>query len=164
MPAPSFAAPHAADQFVWPPPPPPGRRRKRKPAAGRPADHAVGPSTRQVMVDRFERAVAAGRITLCPDDMPCDSLDMTLAEVALLLEILLPEEFVGGVRAPAPTATAPGSGGRVEAYRRRVAAGESVFGAGDARADGPGRGVRITPRANGRGVRVLGWEGDGDGD
>lgn len=149
----------AEPEYAWSPPQPP-RKRPAKPRTKpvRPANHEVGASTRQVMIDRLEAAIDAGRIELCPDDMPCESLDLTLNELALLLTIVLGEEYVAAERPPPPTETAPGSADRIAEYARRLARGQCLFGDKDARADGASkRGLSVRSRKNGNGTLILGW-------
>lgn len=136
-------------------------KKTRKRAPKRP----ISPQCRTVLIDRLEAAIADGRIELCAEEMPCESLDFTLAELAFLQRILFPEEYLdpfAGRKPPRPTATAPGSAERIAEYAFRVAERRVMHVAGDATAHGAhDRGLAITQRANGSGVKVVGWSGEG---
>lgn len=138
-----------------------------KPAARKRARGRLPQNTLTVLIDRLEAAIAAGRIDLLADDGETPAVEITTGELSLLLAILLPEEWPFLRPASQPTATAPGSKHRIQAYAARVAAGESLYHAYDAcpvRGDADGRlvaagklALAIVQRANGSGPRVLGW-------
>lgn len=111
-------------------------------------------------MDRIEAAIERGLIQHCPDEMPCEFLDFTTAELAKLYEILLPEEFFEPKKARRATRdTAPASPERIAVYAERQAAGQSITAAGDVGAvRRDGKQLRIAERKNGSGVRVVGWE------
>ena len=104
---------------------------------------------REALIDRVEEATASGVLILDADRM------------AVLLFVLFPEDF----RPPPPpetrATTPPSSAARVTEYAARVAAGESIFRADDAKGD-QGRGMR-TRWSQTCFPKVLGWE-DGQGD
>lgn len=185
MPAASF---QLAPTFTWPaepapvPAPPPkarpgrvtprDRARVAKLLAGKPGRRKrtrgrLPQATLTVLVDRLEAAIDAGRIDLLGDDGHTPAVEITTGELALLLSILLPEEWPLLTVAAAPTATAPGSKHRIATYAARVEAGESLYHGYDAcpvRGDADGRlvaagklALAIVQRANGSGPRVLGW-------
>lgn len=115
-------------------------------------------NARMILVDRLEVAIQAERVELLADDRPADRIAITTSELALLMSILFPEEWPDLRLPSAATGTAPGSAARIAVYRQRVLRGEVIYHAGDARADGPGRGLAIALRANGSGPMVVGWE------
>jgi hypothetical protein len=136
------------------------RRPKPKPRTTPP--RLLTPQVRTLLLDRTEQAIEAGRIAINPDDLECEQLDLTLAELGLLYAILFPEEYLAPpLPAAAPSGTAPGSAARIEEYARRAAAGQALYHPADATAHGAhDRGLRIAQRANGSGVRVEGWQGE----
>lgn len=159
----------ASETFVWPAPPKP-RPKPKKPRAACPrakSGQRLSPQCRTVLIDRLEAGVEAGRIRLIAEDMgEPDGLDFTLAEYALLLRLLFPEEYLAPapkrVRAPAPTGTAPGSAARIAAYAERAGRGQALYAAGDATAHkAHDRGLKIAQRRNGSGVQVVGWDDGG---
>lgn len=132
---------------------------RRKPAPDR------RPSQRAAMVvlrDRLEAAIQAGLIDPVPDDGPTPRLEITTGELALLLHILMPDEYPADPPKPRATATAPGSAKRVEEYARRVAAGQALWNPLDPEAvrddrrglEGLLRGGRS---AQGADLSVTGW-------
>lgn len=143
------------------------RTPKAKPApkAKRCRATRLSPQCCAVFVDRMERAVDCGIFDLAPDTEPVDSICLTMGEYALLMRLLSPEEYVRPERpVRKPTATAPGSEDRIEAYRQRAARGEQLYHDDDATAHrAHERGLRIEQRGNGTGVRVLGWADEGEG-
>jgi hypothetical protein len=146
--------------FDWPvpapvPAPAPPRRKKKK----RKRNAVVPASIRSVMVERLEHAVECELIALCDEDMPCDSLDFTLAEYALLLRILIPEEYEGPTRKPLKRAsdTAPASADRIAAYAERRDQGRPLWHPGDPGAVSGGRQLVEVERRNGSGRQVVGW-------
>ena len=95
----------ACDLFVWPPPAPvaiaallPKARRAKKPVAKkrkrklRPAFRIIPVQTRTILDDRMEAAIEDGRIALCDEEIPCESLDVTRQELQALFRILLGDE------------------------------------------------------------------------
>jgi hypothetical protein len=140
------------------------RPKKKSPKKKGNSARVLTSQVRTVLIDRIEAAIDCGRVGINPEDMASESLDFTLAELALLLRILLPEEYLDPSegRGPAsPTRTAPGSAERIAEYAARAAAGRAITVAGDATAHGAhDRGLAISQRRNGSGVRVVGW-GDG---
>jgi hypothetical protein len=146
------------------PPRPKRNRAKPKPSAPKPRSGSkrLTPQIRTTLCDRLEAAIESGLIELCDEDMPCESLDFTLNEIALLMRILLPEEYVAPERTPEATGTAPGTAERIAAYAGRVARGESLTAKGDATATGVhARGLKIVQRTNGSGPRIVGWADEG---
>jgi hypothetical protein len=136
----------------------PARRKpKRKPR--RKARSAIPPQCRTVLIDRLEAAIESGLVRLCDEDMECDALDFTLAELALLQRILFPEEYAGPKRrAGKPTDTAPGSPDRIAVYAARREAGRPISAKGDVGAVHPdGRQLTVAERKNGSGRKVVGW-------
>lgn len=133
----------------------------RKPRRKGDSARVLAPQVRSVLDDRISAAIDRGAIVISACDMPCDFLEFTLAELAELLRVLLPEEYVDpseGRAPPEPTRTAPGSAERIAEYAARVAARRAITAAGDARAEGAHeRGLAIRQRANGSGVQVVGW-------
>jgi hypothetical protein len=171
MPVPSFVV---CELFVWPPPPEPaqapaalqGRKPRAKPAAQpkakrrpRPARRVIPVQVRTILDDRLNAAIESGLIELCDEDMACESLDMTLAELALLMKILLAEEYEAPKRKPRKaSASAPASDGRIQVYAERRTAGCELYHPKDATAHrAHDRGVQIVQRKNGSGVKVVGW-------
>jgi hypothetical protein len=154
----SSGLPRPPDPPPTVPPPPPKRPRPRH------RRRTLRPSTLTVLIDRIEAALEGDQIDLLSDDAEADQIAITTGELALLLTILFPEEFPPGERRKPRkgTATAPGSEARIAEYAARRAAGLYLYAQGDARADGPGRGVVIVQRANGSGVKVVGWEDETD--
>jgi hypothetical protein len=145
-------------------PEPKRKKAKAKKAKIKPAAK-LSPQCRSVLIDRLEAATLDGRIELCDEDMPCEALDFTLAELAFLLErVLFPEEYRDPTAArvpPPPTATPPGSAARIAEYAARVTRGQPTFAVTDARADrAHDPGLRIEQRRNGSGVKVVGWAED----
>ncbi len=158
MPVTSFVADPVFDRAL-PPALAPGKRCRRPRA--KPKRAPMPPQCRSVLIDRIEAATLDGRIELCDEEMPCESLDFTLEELAFLLRLLFPEEYRdphAGRALPPATATAPGSAERIAEYAWRVAQRRAVTVAGDARADrAHDRGLKIEQRKNGSGVKVVGW-------
>ncbi len=146
----------------------PGRKGKPKPnhKPKRKKAKRFTPQRRAVLIDRLEAAIESGLIDLNDEDMPCESLDFTLAELALLMRIFLPEEYIDPSEAnprPPATRTAPGSAERIAEYAFRLAQKRALFTAGDAtahKAHDPG--LRIEQRGNGTGVKVVGWADERD--
>lgn len=182
MPASSFVL---APSFVWPPPPPPaevrapalrakprdrarvakllrGTKPRRKRSRGRLSQQVL-----TTMIDRLEVAVAAGRIDLHDDATEESSIAITTGELALLLQILFPEEWPALAPASRGVSTAPGSAARIADYAARASTGEKLYHPLDAcpvRGDVDGRLVAasrlallIVQRANGSGPKVEGW-------
>lgn len=135
-------------------------RKKSGKGKGDPA-RVLTPQVRTVLDDRISAAIDKGLIEINPEEMECESLDLTLSELALLLVVLLPEEYRDpseGRRPAKPTGTAPGSAERIAEYAARVHVRRAIYAPGDATADGAhDRGLRIVQRANGSGVKVVGW-------
>lgn len=155
MPASSFTP---SPGFDWPPAP---RRRARPKKRKRKPPRVLTAQVRTVLIDRIEAAIAAGLVDLLADGGPTPELQITTGELALLLSILFPEDYPAPRRRAVATTTAPGSEARIAAYAARVAANQSLFAPGDATAHrAHDRGLAITPRGNGVGVKVVGWEGE----
>jgi hypothetical protein len=177
MPVTSFVAQR---EFVWssqPPPAPPARacpkskpvpacRKKPRKRPGKPKPKRLPAQCSTVLIGRLEAAIASGLIDLCDEDMPCESLDFTLAELALLQRILFPEEYrdpFAGRAKPKASGTAPGSAERIAEYALRVAGRRVLHVAGDATAHKwSDRGLAIEQRRNGTGVKVVGWADEGE--
>lgn len=122
----------------------------------------LDPRTRRVLLDRLERATRDGRIDLMPGT--ADSLELCLGELAVLYEILLPEDFSARQGPDFPSATAPGSAGRVAAYAARLGRKQSLFHPTDARPD-MRKALKVKTRQNGSDIPlVLGWAGEDDTD
>lgn len=142
--------------------PPPARRNSRR----RPARDRT-PSMRAAFVsmrDRVEAAVQDGRIDLLDDDGPTPRLEITTGELGLLLHILMPDEYPAPRPRPRATPTAPGSAARVEAYAKRVAAGEDLWNPLDPEAVRDDRRalaglLRGGRSAQGADLSVSGWAG-----
>jgi hypothetical protein len=110
----------------------------------------------KVLSARLGAAIDRGQLEVTSLD---GRLVLGTVPLADLLTVLLPEEFPSDRPvAKTPTDTAPGSDFRIDAYAVRVNRKQAIFHPRDARADGPGRGLKITQRSNGSGVKVLGWE------
>lgn len=140
-----------------------GEARRRRPPK---ATLRATPLT--ILLDRVEAAVQAGVIDVLDDGKPAAEIAVTSAELALLFQILFPEEWPSLAPVSAPARAAPGSAGRIEEYAQRVARGEKLYHPADpcpVRGDGcDGRLVAagklallVAQRANGSGVKVLGW-------
>jgi hypothetical protein len=146
-----------------------------KPSAGfkkwdRPSDptQRLGHTVLAELLRRVDAAEAEGLIDFAPDDEPVDAVCITMGEFALLMRVLMPEEYVRPERPVSePTGTPPGTLARLDVYRQRAARGEQLYHANDATAHkAHDRGLRMEQRGNGTGVKVIGWadEGEADGD
>jgi hypothetical protein len=67
-------------------------RAGRKPAQLGRWRRQLTPQTRTLLMDRCEEAVAGGVIAVNPEEMECEFLDLTLAELALLFRLLFAED------------------------------------------------------------------------
>jgi len=141
--------------------------RPKKRAAKKPKKPAakLSPQCASIIDDRIEAAIEAGLIVVCDEDMPCEALDVTIAELALWQRILNPEAYADpseGRKPAKASGTAPGSADRIAEYAFRVAQRRTVTVKGDATAHGAhDRGLKVVQRANGSGVKVVGWAEEG---
>ncbi len=166
-----------AEVFDWPPirpavqapaPTPAGKKGAKKVVSKKAGKKdkkqaRIPAQTLTILIDRIEDAIARDRIALCDEEMPADYLDFTVNELALLLELIFPEEFWAPTAAPAPTLTAPASAERIAVYARRRAARQKLYAKGDAGAVHPsGAQLKLVERRNGTGRRVAGWTDEDD--
>lgn len=151
---PSRPAPTPTPPPLLPPLPPLRKRNHRDP---------LPRGCRTVLIDRFEAAIQSGLIDLCDEDMECTSLDFTLQEVAMLLAILIPEEYAGPRRKAAkPSRSAPASRERIAEYAQRVVEKRQLFDPRDAGPVFRGQQLVERERANGSGRQVVGWAAAAD--
>lgn len=164
MPATSFVQTTVYDFTITPSaapvraPAPRARKPRRKPKRAPSRGGILTPQVVSLLDDRLEEAIEAGTIELVDDDGPFQGFAFTLAELAELKRMLLREAYIEPKRKPLATRTAPGTAERIEAYQQRVSAGEVLYSDADATAHrAHDRGLRVTPRLNGSGLKVLGW-------
>lgn len=134
------------------------RKKRRKRYKGKDAQITIGMRTRQVLMRRMAAAVGRGKASVIEDEgRDASSIAISDAEYALLLTILIPEEYYDPSGKPKPTNTPPGSAERVAVYAERQSSGKPIFCPEDASSVQEHVGVLVEQRGNGTGPRVLGW-------